>query len=86
MESQLIDTGCAYVQVLLSHDASPFEMNALMRIALDEATAGDHTEVAAAIRRAGESKVNENQKLREKERANKVQAGTGSSMEEAAAT
>jgi hypothetical protein len=39
-------------------------MNSLMRIALDEATAGDHQDVATAIRLAGEAKVNEIQKER----------------------
>ena len=51
-------------QLLLSNDASPFEMNAQMRIALDEATAGDHAEVATAIRLVGEDKVKANQEKR----------------------
>ena len=39
-------------------------MNAQMRIALDEATAGDHAEVATAIRLVGEKKVKANQEKR----------------------
>eukprot|EP01046_Picozoa_sp_COSAG06_P066700 COSAG06_NODE_16948_length_971_cov_0.983945_1_plen_87_part_10 len=35
-----------------------------MRIALDEATAGDHAEVVTAIRLAGEAKVKVNQATR----------------------
>ena len=50
--------------MLLANDASPFEMNAQMRIALDEATAGDHAEVVTAIRLAGEAKVKVNQATR----------------------
>ena len=52
------------LQLLLSNDASPFEMNAQMRITLDEATAGDHAEVATAIRLIGEEKVKANQEKR----------------------
>ena len=75
----------ATVNLLLAHDASPFEMNAEMRIALDEATAGDHADVVTAIRLHGEGKVKANQAKREQERADTVQASTGSSAAEAAA-
>ena len=75
----------AAVNMLLAKDASPFEMNGQMRIALDEATAGDHTEVVTAIRLAGEAKVAANQAEREKVRAETVAASTGSTEAEAAA-
>ena len=75
----------AAVNMLLAKDASPFEMNGQMRIALDEATAGDHTEVVTAIRLAGEAKVAANQEEREKVRAETVAASTGSTQAEAAA-